>query len=281
MRHGGRKALFRRFAVSVVIAMLISLIGSLSEGEKLHALSAEIKVTTANLNLRTGPGTAYPVITVIPKGAEVSIDSYSGNWAHATYGSFVGYASNTYLASPSGGTAMVTTANLNFRTGPGTGYSIIMVIPKGAQVMVDSTSGGWAHASYSGKTGYLSLSYLTGSLPETGGAYTRYTTADLNLRSGPGTSYAILAVIPRGNELSISSSSNGWASTAYGGKSGYVSTAYLSFNSSRNLDIIWFSCSHKEREVSRIQERGLHSLLTTAVRHHRLETYLTYSMRME
>jgi peptidoglycan/xylan/chitin deacetylase (PgdA/CDA1 family) len=228
MRHGGRTALFRRFAVSVVIAMLISLIGSLSEGEKLHALSAEIKVTTANLNLRTGPGTAYPVITVIPKGAEVSIDSYSDNWAHVTYGSFVGYASNTYLASPSGGTAMVTTANLNFRTGPGTGYSIIMVIPKGAQVMVDSTSGGWAHASYSGKTGYLSLSYLTGSLPETGGAYTRYTTADLNLRSGPGTSYAILAVIPRGTELSITSSSNGWASTAYGGKSGYVSTAYLS-----------------------------------------------------
>jgi peptidoglycan/xylan/chitin deacetylase (PgdA/CDA1 family) len=228
MRHGGRKALYRRFAVSVVIAMLMSLFGILSEGEKLHAQSAEIKVTTANLNLRTGPSTAYPVITVIPKGAEVSINSYSGSWAHATYGSYTGYASNTYLASHSDGNAMTTVANLNFRTGPGTGYPIIMVIPKGSQVMVDSTSGGWAHASYSGKTGYLSMTYLTGSLPDTGGAYTRYTTADLNLRSGPGTSYAILAVIPRGTGLSITSASNGWAATTYGGKSGYVSTSYLS-----------------------------------------------------
>jgi peptidoglycan/xylan/chitin deacetylase (PgdA/CDA1 family) len=228
MRHGRRKALFAGLVVFVAIAMLISLSGVLSAGESLNVLSAETKVTTANLNLRTGPGTAYAVITVIPKGAEVSVDSYSGNWAHATYGSYVGYASNTYLASLSGGTAMVTTANLNFRTGPGTGYSIIMVIPKGSQVMVDSTSGGWAHASYSGRTGYLSMTYLSGSLPDTGGAYTRYTTADLNLRSGPGTGYAILAVIPRGTELTITSSGNGWAVTSYGGRSGYVSTAYLS-----------------------------------------------------
>jgi len=131
MRHGRRKALFAGLVVFVAIAMLISLSGVLSAGESLNVLSAETKVTTANLNLRTGPGTAYAVITVIPKGAEVSVDSYSGNWAHATYGSYVGYASNTYLEPLSGGTAMVTTANLNFRTGPGTGYSIIMVIPKG------------------------------------------------------------------------------------------------------------------------------------------------------
>lgn len=228
MRHGGRKALFARVAVSAAFAMLISLSCVLSTGGFHKVLSAETKVTTANLNLRTGPGTAYAVITVIPKGAEVSVDSYSGNWAHAAYGSYVGYASNTYLASLSGGTAMVTTANLNFRTGPGTGYAIIMVIPKGSQVMVDSTSGGWAHASYSGRIGYLSMTYLTGSLPDTGGAYTRYTTADLNLRSGPGTSYAILAVIPRGTGLSITSTANGWAQTSYAGRTGYVSTSYLS-----------------------------------------------------
>ncbi|ETA79181.1 SH3 domain-containing protein [Youngiibacter fragilis] len=228
MRHGGRKALIARFAVSVVITMLLSVTGTLSSGRFHDVTAAEIKFTTANLNLRTGPGTIYPVITVIPKGAEVSVDSYSGNWAHTTYGSYVGYASNTYLASHSDGTAMMTTANLNFRTGPGTGYPIIMVIPKGSQVMVDSTSGGWAHASYSGKTGYLSVAYLTGSLPDTGGAVTRYTTADLNLRAGPGTGYAILAVIPRGTPISITSSANGWAATTYGGKSGYVSTYYLS-----------------------------------------------------
>lgn len=228
MRHEVRKALFGRFVVSVVIAVMLLLSGVLAAGGKLVALSAETKVTTANLNLRTGPGTAYAVITVMPKGAEVSVDSYSGNWAHATYGAYVGFASNTYLASQSGGTAMFTTANLNFRSGPGTGYSILMVVPKGSQVMVDSISGGWAHATYSGRTGYLSTAYLSGTLPDTGGAETRYTTADLNLRAGPGTGYAILTVIPRGTQISVTSISGGWAQTSYGGKSGYASTAYMS-----------------------------------------------------
>ena len=42
--------------------------------------ASEVKITTANLNMRTGPGTGYAVITVIPKGSQVTVNGYSGDW---------------------------------------------------------------------------------------------------------------------------------------------------------------------------------------------------------
>ena len=88
-------------------------------------LAIENKITTANLNLRTGPGTGYPIILTIPKGATVSVIGYSGSWSKLTYNGKTGYSSSSYLtnAAPppvnTAGTTYVTTANLNLRTGPG------------------------------------------------------------------------------------------------------------------------------------------------------------------
>ncbi|HSP48354.1 MAG TPA: hypothetical protein VLN47_09805, partial [Clostridiaceae bacterium] len=41
--------------------------------QRIEAFAEETRVTTANLNLRTGPGTSYAVILVIPKGATVAV----------------------------------------------------------------------------------------------------------------------------------------------------------------------------------------------------------------
>lgn len=38
--------------------------------------------TTANVNVRTGPGTSYSIKTSLSKGAIVSVDGDSGNWYH-------------------------------------------------------------------------------------------------------------------------------------------------------------------------------------------------------
>ncbi|MET3193869.1 SH3 domain-containing protein [Gottfriedia sp. OAE603] len=60
--------------------------------------------TKANLNLRTGPSTKYKVLTVIPKGANVSFLGYAKSkttvntgWAIVTYKGYKGYASTAYL----------------------------------------------------------------------------------------------------------------------------------------------------------------------------------------
>jgi peptidoglycan-N-acetylglucosamine deacetylase len=54
--------------------------------------------TTANLNLRTGPGTQYSILLVMPLGSVVSILSGpTGGWYQVKYGATIGWASATYL----------------------------------------------------------------------------------------------------------------------------------------------------------------------------------------
>jgi beta-N-acetylglucosaminidase/uncharacterized protein YgiM (DUF1202 family) len=213
--------------------------------------TGDVRVTTANLNMRSGPGTGYSIITTIPKGGSVRVASVSGGWAKVTYGGRTGYVSTSYLSAPvtapapapaptpapesPSGDVRKTTANLNMRSGPGTGYSILMTIPNGSSVTVSSVSGGWAKVTYGGKTGYVSTSYLTQPVtstpapaPVTPSQDTRTTLYNLNMRSGPGTGYSILVTIPKGTSIPVASVSGGWAKVTYGGRTGYVSTAYLS-----------------------------------------------------
>jgi len=187
----------------------------------------EIKVTTANVNLRSGPGLEYAIVTVMPQGSEVTVTGYSRIWAKVNYGNYSGYASTNYLADKGGNTIAYTTASLNLRTGPGTSYAIILTIPKGSSVSVISTSGGWSKVTYSGKTGYASASYLSSSAPSTVLSY-KYTTAALNLRTGPSTAYAVILTIPKGARVEVLDTSKAWPKVRYSGKEGYASPSYLS-----------------------------------------------------
>lgn len=55
--------------------------------------------------------------------------------------------------------------------------------------------------------------------------------SQVNLREGPGTSYAVLAVLNVGDELSVLAEQNGWlkVKVTAGGKEGYVSASYVAF----------------------------------------------------
>lgn len=55
----------------------------------------------------------------------------------------------------------------------------------------------------------------------------RTTTSDLNLRVGAGTQYSRLSVLPKGIEVQILSSENGWSKVVYNGITGWVSNQYL------------------------------------------------------
>ena len=54
--------------------------------------------TTANLRLRTGASTLKTIITVIPKGAEVTCYGYyTNNWYYVKYKNYTGFCSKEYL----------------------------------------------------------------------------------------------------------------------------------------------------------------------------------------
>jgi uncharacterized protein YraI len=61
--------------------------------------AASPAVTETDLNMRTGPGTEYGVVTVIPGGATVDVGGCGGGWCDVAWNGFDGFASASYLDS--------------------------------------------------------------------------------------------------------------------------------------------------------------------------------------
>ena len=53
------------------------------------------------------------------------------------------------------------------------------------------------------------------------------TTANVHFRTGAGTNTASLGVLPKGTNVEVTSTSNGWSKVNYNSKTGYVSAQYL------------------------------------------------------
>lgn len=71
-----------------------ALAGALS----LAATTADAARATADLSVRSGPGTNYARVDVIPQGRFVNIGRCSGNWCQVRWPGRDGWASASYLA---------------------------------------------------------------------------------------------------------------------------------------------------------------------------------------
>jgi uncharacterized protein YraI len=221
-------------------------------------------VTTA-LNLRAGAGTNYQILSVIPGGATVQLlgeqqngflrVSYQGQtgWAYADFVQTGGGSSapttpsNPTTNGPTGSAS--TTAALNLRAAASLSAALLMVMPYGATVqLLGAQQNNFAQLSYAGTTGWASLDYLNiggGGQPSTPlptptappstepPATTApqgqvWATTSLNFRSGPGTNYSIVAVIPYGGSgVTDGRAQNGFWALTYNGVSGWASADYL------------------------------------------------------
>lgn len=166
----------------------------------------------------------------VPKGATVTLLEYTSSdngWYKVIYGSYTGYLSAKYLkvtltnnnagssnnnsgsswntgwntgnnntgnnnsGSSATATTGTTTGNVNFRQGPGTGYSKVSgcaKVPKGSTVTILEQTNGWYKVTYKSYTGYLSADYVAVA---GGGASTPGSTGNnVGSVSSNGTQYA-------------------------------------------------------------------------------------------
>jgi mannosyl-glycoprotein endo-beta-N-acetylglucosaminidase len=203
-------------------------------------------VIDGSLNLRSGPSTSNSVLLVMPGGSEVGITGSPQNgFTPVRYNGTDGWVYSAYLTDEEPGdgepeppgevidTAWVIDGALNLRSGPSMADSVILVMPGGSEVSVTgSPQNGYTPVRYNGTDGWAYSQFLSdtepGEEPEPGVEETRYTTADLNLRSGAGTSFGVLRVIPNGAAVTVTGGEqNGYVPVRYDGTTGYAAASYL------------------------------------------------------
>ncbi|MCT4781679.1 MULTISPECIES: C40 family peptidase [Exiguobacterium] len=225
--------------------------------------ATKTRTTTANLNLRSGAGTTHSVLLTIPRGQTLTPLKTSGVWTQVTYSGRTGWVHSDFLSAtpapatptpaptapvvtPNATTTSKTTANLNLRASKSTSARILTTIPSGKSVTVLKVEGTWSHVKYGTHTGFVANTYLTkaASTPaptqpatpapsqptqiKEENINTSYvTTANLNVRQGAGTGFALVTTIPNGTTVTATKQSGSWVYVTYNGKAGYVSTGFL------------------------------------------------------
>ncbi|HHV50555.1 MAG TPA: SH3 domain-containing protein [Clostridiales bacterium] len=135
-------------------------------------------------------------------------------------------ASPTSVSQSASKTATVTASSLNVRSGPSTSYSIIHTLWNGNRVPVVEETDGWFKIKLSdGRTGWISKTYAKISTETMG----TVTATQLNVRSGPSTSYSSIHMLWNGNRVPIIDESGNWYKIRLSdGRTGWVSKTYIS-----------------------------------------------------
>ncbi len=146
-----------------------------------------VQINTNLLNIRSGPGVAYPILDRVPRDSvfavtgrsaddsrwvRINLNSVEG-WLNSTYALLLGDQANVPLVSseeaaatrssgtPTGMQVLVT-GNLNIRSGPGIEYARVGVLPIGstADVVGRNADGTWWEINLAVGKGWVSRLYL-------------------------------------------------------------------------------------------------------------------------
>lgn len=123
----------------------------------------------------------------------------------------------------------IATTDVNVRASASANADAIGYIPRGTAVNVLDNTGKWYKVQFGNKTGYVSAAFVANQAAMNTANTTSKTvkTAALNVRSGAGTSHAVIGVLNNGNTVYVIEVVNGWAKIAWYGGEAYVSHSYL------------------------------------------------------
>jgi murein DD-endopeptidase MepM/ murein hydrolase activator NlpD len=111
------------------------------------------RIAASSLNVRSGPGTAYPILGTAALGQTYASTEQSGGWARIWFAGNTGWCSGAYLTEVHGVAAQkVTPATLNVRSGPGTAYAIVGTARSGEIYCTRGSSGGWWAIDFGGSS---------------------------------------------------------------------------------------------------------------------------------
>lgn len=223
------------------------------------ATAAEYATITGGwLRLRSQPAYDSQTVASYYTGTKVEVLGASGEWYHVRLSDGnTGYMHRDYLVSATPGgsiqaenelpaaegiPATVVSSNGNgvrLRTGPGTQYRMLELLPVGSPVTVLESGIYWSKVSVSGHTGYLMSHFLsplesidTGTPESYLGDATIWTGNGygVRLRTGPGTEHENIGLYGVGTEVKLITQGAGWDYVQVGSRRGYMMNGFLLYN---------------------------------------------------
>lgn len=212
-----------------------------------------------NVRMRSGPSTTYGVIASYKVGTQVTILAKGTYWYQISVNGNIGYMMSTYLTTtapgssgsssgssnlPSGGSGSIAYVwaanggNVNLRLGPSKSSAKIGSYSVGTPVTVLTYGATWCSVRVGTRSGYMMTEFLRTDNASSGGAttapsggYVAYVTSTnglgVNLRSGAGKSFRVIAVLPVGTQVTVLQHNAKWDYIRFGTTDAYMDNSFL------------------------------------------------------
>jgi len=204
--------------------------------QSFQAGNHNVVVRASRLNVRQGPGTTYPVVTTLVQDQLTQVTGKIGEWFQVRVSGKTGFIHQEWVTpvteeNPVQGSVSVPLARvlvsvLNMRGGKGTEFPVVTKLNLGMLVAV-LEEGTWSKIMLeNGVIGYVLSEYVE----NVGGqALARISANMVNERSGPDTTFSILATHPAGKTLAFSGWDGSWVKVSSTSGTGYILGNLLSF----------------------------------------------------
>ena len=225
----------RRAATSFLATAGLALAAAFAAGRTFAAHAVEPSTVVEHANIRSGPATTYPVVTVAPKGATVTLTSLRRNdFYGVAYDGKIGWVYGPLIAASLApddarlvGEAYATDS-INLLSGPGNDHTALHAVASGSSLNVSNTvQDGFRYVVHDGVAGWMpdeAVAWRTNG--DTKSAL--MTTTGLNLRAEPSMSSRILLTMPTGSRVTaLHETSGGFRKVHFKGTTGWAATDYL------------------------------------------------------
>ncbi|WP_455661903.1 SH3 domain-containing protein, partial [Pradoshia sp.] len=191
------------------------LVTSKKDISKSSGTAPSLGYTTADgLRIRKGPGTDYPVVSILQNNTQVEIIGQSGSWVEVETSSGKGFISQEYIRTNSHNPSFgrITADSVHLRSAPSLSADILGKIKKGSSVEIIKEENGWTNIQYQGSSYWISSQYITQKRSSTSAEQlnVEVTASSLNVRSSGKIGSTVIGTVKKGNTYEVVSQNDRW-----------------------------------------------------------------------
>jgi len=125
-------------------------------------LIGTVRTQGGSLNVRSGPGTNFPVIASLPNGSQLTVTGeQNGFYQVRLADGRTGWVSRDFVAiTPRQARVATQGGNLNLRASPNTTSQVLASIPNGTALTITDVSGNFFRTTFGGHTGWVSRDFV-------------------------------------------------------------------------------------------------------------------------